>query len=107
MATDYSSNVQQVPMRLTTRFVRVAFIVNKSVLTSDLLDQVVRISLTRWGGRYFPIVLSDGHRLDPESTELLAVYDPDQCVLVGIHEPALIASLYGRHRPCSVVHDEA
>lgn len=55
---------------------KIAFIVDPNGGLTQI-DKITEYNQTKWGGRYNPIVLSDGKSIDKEWWEFLVVYDPD------------------------------
>jgi hypothetical protein len=55
---------------------KVAYLVAQNV-ELQLLDDIVRYNRKRWGGRYNPIVLTDGEDIDAQWWTFLRQYDPD------------------------------
>src|SRR3990167_2974376 len=60
------------------RPLRIAFLINpKDRKIGKLLEEIIVFNQTKWGGRYNPIILTDGISIDDEYWKLLSEYDPD------------------------------
>jgi len=59
------------------RPIRVAYLVNPSSVPKGLLDALVDHSIQRWGGRYNPIIYTDGRVIDDLQWGFLYGFDPD------------------------------
>jgi hypothetical protein len=43
----------------------------------ELLDEIIRYNRRLWGGRFNPVIVTDGEDIDPEWWSFLREYDPD------------------------------
>jgi len=59
------------------RPLRIAFLVNNAARTPDPVQAIIEYNQTKWGGRYNPILLTDGRDFDAASWAFLTEYDPD------------------------------
>lgn len=55
---------------------RIAFLVDENNQT-DLIDKIVEYNRNKWGGRYNPIIFTDGNTIDENWWKFLRDYDPD------------------------------
>src|SRR5688572_15968084 len=60
-----------------TRPVRVAYLVHASEVTLAQIDQLIRCSVGRWGGRFDGIFPTDGTGIGDEWWKALVALDPD------------------------------
>ena len=56
---------------------RVAFLVRDTSETLGIVDAILAHNRERWGGRYNPIVITDGETLTPAWWSWWEVVDPD------------------------------
>lgn len=62
-------------VQVDSRPCRVAYLVDAS--SSSVLDEVIEFNRELWGGRFNPILLTDGESVDPESWAHMRRLDPD------------------------------
>lgn len=58
------------------RPLRIAFLVNPDC-DQSLLEQIIDYNRSKWGGRYNPIIVTDGNAIDENWWQFLRSYDPD------------------------------
>lgn len=58
------------------RPLRIAFLVDPND-THSLIDQIIEYNRDKWGGRFNPIILTDGNTIDEHWWKFLRNYDPD------------------------------
>lgn len=66
----YSIYIDKRPMRI-------AFLVNPESTSLDEVDQIIDYNRSLWGGRFNPIILTDGHTIDDKWWQFLRDIDPD------------------------------
>ena len=66
----YSIYIDKRPMRI-------AFLVNPESTSLDGVDQIIDYNRSLWGGRFNPIILTDGHTIDDKWWQFLRDIDPD------------------------------
>jgi hypothetical protein len=73
------SLVPQTTLSVTTwtRPKHVAFLVDPHQVTDQKLNQIFRFNVDVWGGRFNPIIPTDGSQISPEWWKLLQLADPD------------------------------
>jgi len=64
---------------------RVAFLIDPRHVTRERLNEIFAYSISRWGGRYHPIVPTDGQTIAEPYQRILQAVDPDTV----IHDVAL------------------
>ncbi len=69
-ARPYSIYIDKRPMRI-------AFLVNPESTNLDEVDQIIDYNRSLWGGRFNPIILTDGHTIDDKWWQFLRDIDPD------------------------------
>lgn len=68
--TPYSVYVNKRPLRI-------AFILNPNNYEPQQLDAILKYNMSKWGGRFNPIIFSDGKTIEEEWWEFLRLIDPD------------------------------
>lgn len=66
-----------IPVSATIRPKRVAFLVDKGAVTNDVVNEIVRFNCRQWGGRFNPIIPTDGASISENWWKLLIAVDPD------------------------------
>lgn len=66
----YSIYIDKRPMRI-------AFLVNPESTSLETIDQIIAYNRSLWGGRFNPIILTDGHTIDDKWWRFLRDIDPD------------------------------
>ncbi len=66
----YSIYIDKRPMRI-------AFLVNPESTSLETIDQIIAYNRSLWGGRFNPIILTDGHTIDDKWWQFLRDIDPD------------------------------
>ena len=56
---------------------RIAFIVNPDTITEENINDILTYNMRKWGGRYNPIIYSNGIDIDENELSFLKSYDPD------------------------------
>ena len=56
---------------------RIVFLVDSSSTSTEKVDQIIHYNRSLWGGRFNPIMLTDGHTLENKWWEFLRDIDPD------------------------------
>lgn len=56
---------------------RIAFLIDPKNKTMEMIDKIVEYNQGKWGGRFNPIILTDGKTIDENQWEFLRAYDPD------------------------------
>ena len=56
---------------------RIAFLVDPESTSLEEIDQIIDYNRSLWGGRFNPIILTDGRDIDPKWWEFLREIDPD------------------------------
>lgn len=59
------------------RPIRIAFLVDPSPDSIKMVDQIIDYNRGLWGGRFNPIILTDGNTIDPKWWQFLRNVDPD------------------------------
>ena len=59
------------------RPIRIAFLVDPSPDSIKMVDQIIDYNRGLWGGRFNPIILTDGNTIDPKWWQFLRDVDPD------------------------------
>ena len=81
---------------------RLAFLVNLEECNDALLDSIWRYNLMVWGGRYNPIIPTDGKEIKEEWWKLLELTDPDVIHSFASLEPSLVDRLHKRIAPYDI-----
>ena len=66
----YSIYIDKRPMRI-------AFLVNPLSTSTKKIDQIMDYNRSLWGGRFNPIMLTDGHTIEDKWWKFLRDIDPD------------------------------
>ena len=66
----YSIYIDKRPMR-------VVFLVDSASASTEIIDQIIDYNRGLWGGRFNPIMLTDGHTLEDKWWKFLRDIDPD------------------------------
>ena len=66
----YSIYIDKRPMRIV-------FLVNPESTSLEVVDQIIDYNRSLWGGRFNPIILTDGHTIDDKWWQFLREIDPD------------------------------
>ena len=66
----YSIYIDKRPMRI-------AFLVDSSSTNKEIIDQIIDYNQALWGGRFNPIMLTDGHTIEDKWWKFLRDIDPD------------------------------
>ena len=66
----YSIYIDKRPMRI-------AFLVNPESTSLEEIDQIIDYNRSLWGGRFNPIILTDGHTIDDKWWQFLRDINPD------------------------------
>ena len=56
---------------------RIVFLVNPESTSLEVVDQIIDYNRSLWGGRFNPIILTDGHTIDDKWWQFLRDIDPD------------------------------
>lgn len=59
------------------RSMRIVFLVNPESTSLKTIDQIIAYNRYLWGGRFNPIILTDGHTIDDKWWQFLRDIDPD------------------------------
>ena len=62
---------------VSKRPLRIAFLIEDNPESTTIIDAIFTYNRDRWGGRYNPIVLTDGQTLTDARWSLLEAVDPD------------------------------
>ncbi len=81
------------------RPLRIAFLVENKPESMAIIDTVLADNRNRWGGRYNPIVLTDGQTLTNDWWAFLEAVDPDVVKSFVTLSDALVASIERRVSP--------
>lgn len=81
------------------RPLRVAFLVEDKLESMAIIDTIFTYNRDRWGGRYNPIVLTDGQTLTDAWWSLLEAVDPDVVTSFVTLSDDLVASIDRRISP--------
>jgi hypothetical protein len=81
---------------------RVAFLVEDSQLSDDLLDAIYAFNLHHWGGRFNPIIRVSGDELSEPYQRLLEFADPDVVYSYGTLSHSLLAYLDRQIQPVRI-----
>src|SRR5215831_17469516 len=92
LTSPYSIHVNKRPLR-------VAFLVEDTPKSMAIIDSILAYNHDRWGGRYNPIVLTDGQTLTDAWWSLLEAVDPDIVKAFVMLSDDLIASIERRVSP--------
>ena len=84
------------------RPLRTAFFIGVNVGTFGILDKVFEYCRDKWGGRYNPIVLTDGQSLTTSSWAILEDFDPDMLVTFVPLGEGLLADIARRLAPLHI-----
>ena len=79
----YSIYIDKRPMRI-------AFLVDPSQDSIEIVDKIIGYNRGLWGGRFNPIILTDGNTIENEWWEFLQEIDPDVIKSLVPLEPELI-----------------
>jgi len=92
LTTPYSIYVNKRPLR-------VAFLIEDKPESLALIDTILAYNRDRWGGRYNPIIVTDGQTLTDAWWSLLEAIDPDIVMSFAPLSDNLVASLERRISP--------
>lgn len=92
LITPYSIYVNKRPLRI-------AFLIENTHESLAILDVVLADNRSRWGGRYNPIILTDGQGLTYEWWRLLDAIDPDIIKSFVTLSDNLVAEIHRRISP--------
>jgi len=56
---------------------RVAFLINPAETNDKELDEIIRYSISVWGGKFHAIIPTTGAKIEPDWWKLLSIVDPD------------------------------
>lgn len=90
-------------VHIKKRPLKIAYLINP--VDSDWqekIDAVWDFNQFKWGGRFNPIISTDGEALDDFWWTLLREFDPDYLYSFSTLSPTLIAELTKRLRPCEI-----
>ena len=59
------------------RPIRIVFLVNPESTSLETVDKIIDYNRSLWGGRFNPIILTDGHTIDDKWWQFLRDIDPD------------------------------
>ena len=59
------------------RPIKIAYLINPKETTFEEIDLIFEFNMSIWGGRYNPIVKTDGNSINKSEWELLCNFDPD------------------------------
>ncbi len=77
MSDELNAGHRVITVTATSRPKRIAFLVDAGTIASDELDALVQHNIKHWGGGYWPIISTDGDRLEGDWWRLLEATDPD------------------------------
>ncbi|GJM43728.1 MAG: hypothetical protein DHS20C21_05700 [Gemmatimonadota bacterium] len=86
------------------RPLRVAFLVEDRAESNDTIDKILSHCRKRWGGRYNPIVLTDGRAIPAERWALLEAVDPDVVWSSVRLDDELVGQIARRLSPLDIHH---
>ena len=66
----YSIYIDKRPMRIV-------FLVDSASASTEIVDQIIDYNRGLWGGRFNPIILTDGHTIEDKWWKFLRDIDPD------------------------------
>ena len=66
----YSIYIDKRPMRIV-------FLVDSTSASTEIVDQIIDYNQSLWGGRFNPIMLTDGHTIEDKWWKFLRDIDPD------------------------------
>ncbi|MFL5386507.1 MAG: hypothetical protein ACJ8GN_28655 [Longimicrobiaceae bacterium] len=72
-----TDRITSVLVRAKSRPLRVAFLIDPERATENEFEQIVRFACNAWGGRYYPIIPTNGDSIQPDWLNLLLAVDPD------------------------------
>lgn len=87
---------------IDNRPLRIAFLVDPNQPAHEHLDTIIAYNHTKWGGRYNPVILTDGETITDYWWQLLQAIDPD---VIHSHAPlsdSLVERIDSRLSPISV-----
>ena len=89
---------------LKSRPQRIVFMIDPSAEgATDTIIQFINFANKSWGGGYYPIVPTDGKKIDAYWRRLLYHYDPDiVCTTLNL-DSDLISSIHQKIVPCRIV----
>lgn len=71
-------NISPYTLYIDKRPLRIAFLINpRDRKFNKLTEKLIGFNQTKWGGRYNPIILTDGISISDEYWKLLSQFDPD------------------------------
>ena len=82
----YSIYIDKRPMRI-------AFLVNPESTSLEEIDQIIDYNRSLWGGRFNPIILTNGHDITPKWWQFLRDIDPDVIKPLVSLAPELIGEI--------------
>ena len=86
---------------LSHRPCRVAFFV-PSDCSLEILDALIELNRTFWGGRFNPIVITDGDQVDDAWWEFLERYDADIIACLVELDESLVTLIHRRLAPLRI-----
>ncbi len=84
------------------RPLRTAFFVGENSDTFNDLDRVFEYCREKWGGRYNPVILTDGQSLSPLFWKILEDYDPDTIFTFVPISPDLLGDIARKLAPLHI-----
>lgn len=88
------------------RPLRVAFLIEDKPESLAIVDTILAYNRDRWGGRYNPIVITDGQTLTDAWWSLLEAVDPDAMISFVTLSDDLVASIERRISPYCIQQPE-
>ena len=62
---------------IDTRPMRIVFLVDPSSASTEIVNEIIHYNQSLWGGRFNPIILTDGHTIEDKWWKFLRGMDPD------------------------------
>lgn len=81
---------------------RIAFLINPKVLSSEQIDAIIKYNLGKWGGRFNPVIFTDGMTIEDNWWRFLRAYDPDVIKSLTLLQSELIEKIDNFLTPYSV-----
>jgi hypothetical protein len=87
------------PIYFNKRLVKTIFIVNPKDFNLELFKSIFDVGTRHYGGRFNPIVFSDGKDLSKEAWEFIKDFDPDTVIFLVKPQKKLIQKIEDRLSP--------
>jgi len=106
MSTDPISPQYTHAVTCWSRPKRIAFLVNPEVLTDEEFNEILKFNFEAWGGRYNPIIPTDGKEINSDWWKFLEMHDPDYIYSLIELEEQLIRKINRKILPAKIIEPD-